>query len=79
MLATMSGRRASVKASLDDQAGLIEAEPETFSIPHYVGRYGWVAVDLDRVRPDGMRRLLVNAWRRTAPKRVVAAHDARAG
>jgi hypothetical protein len=76
MFASMSGRGASVKASLDDQAALLQADPETFSVPHYVGRYGWVAIDLDKVEPDMARRLLDNAWRRTAPKRVIAAYDA---
>lgn len=76
IFATMAGRGASVKASLDDQEALVRADPETFAVPHYVGRYGWVAVDLDRVDPGMMRTLVVNAWRRTAPKRLVAAHDA---
>jgi len=70
------GRRAGVKASLDDQAGLVEAEPETFSVASYTGRFGWVTVDLVTVNPDLMRRLVVAAWRRTAPKRLAAAHDA---
>ena len=70
------GRRAGVKASLDDQAGLVEAEPETFSVASYTGRFGWVAVDLATVNPDLMRMLVVAAWRRAAPKRLAWANDA---
>jgi hypothetical protein len=75
----VADRSASVKASLDDQAGLVVADPFTFSVPRYVGRYGWVAIDLDRVDRRMARTLIVNAWRRTAPKRLVAAHHASAG
>jgi hypothetical protein len=69
------GRTAGVKASLDDQAGLIAQDPETFSISHYVGRYGWVTVQLDSVEPALMRKLIVDAWRRTAPKRMVSSYE----
>jgi hypothetical protein len=70
------GRRAGVKASVDDQAALVEADPETFSVASYTGRFGWVTVDLATVNPDLMRKLVVTAWRRTAPRRLAAAHDA---
>ena len=70
------GRKAGVKASLDDQAALVEADPETFSVASYTGRFGWITVDLATVNPDLMRRLVVAAWRRTAPKRLAAARPA---
>ena len=79
IFATVAGRGASVKASLDDQAALVRADPETFSVPHYVGRYGWVGIDLDHLQPAMARTLIVNAWRRTAPKRLVATYEAEAG
>ena len=70
---------ASVKSTLPEQQALIQAQPEAFGIPDYVGRYGWVRVHLANVDPDEMRELLLEAWRMTAPKRVVAAFDAAAG
>ena len=70
-------RHASLKATLDDQAELVASAPETFSVAAYTGRFGWVRVDLATADPEGMRRLVVAAWRRTAPRRLVAAHDAR--
>ena len=39
------------------------------------GRFGWTTIRLDRVDPDELRELVVEAWRRTAPKRAVAAFD----
>jgi hypothetical protein len=65
-----------VKATPEDQAELLAADPETFGVASHVGRYGWVTVRLDRVDPDEMRELVVEAWRRTASKHAVAAFDA---
>jgi hypothetical protein len=44
-----------------------------------VGRFGWVRVDLARADPGELRHLVVEARRRTAPKRVVAAYDSAQG
>lgn len=68
---------AGVKASLLDQAALVDFAPQTYGIPAYVGRYGWVSVQLASVDPDELHGLIVEAWRRTAPKGMVAAYDAR--
>ena len=62
----------SIKASLDEQAELLEMEPQTFAKSAYVGRFGWVTVDVDRVDPALLESLLRSAWRRTAPKRLAA-------
>lgn len=65
----------SVKASKEEQAELVAARPETFAVAPYVGRYGWITVRLSDVDEAELRELLVEAWRRTAPKRLVAAYD----
>ncbi|MEU9041331.1 MULTISPECIES: MmcQ/YjbR family DNA-binding protein [unclassified Kitasatospora] len=70
------GDRVTVKASPEDQAELLAAEPEVFSSAPYVGRHGWVSVRLDLVDPDELRDLVTEAWRRTAPKRLVREFDA---
>jgi hypothetical protein len=70
---------ATVKATLAEQAELLATEPEVYEKSAYVGRFGWVRVDLDRADPDELRQLLTDAWRRTAPKRVVAAYDSAQG
>src|SRR6185312_3884432 len=62
----------SVKASLDDQAFLVSSDPETFQPSAYTGRFGWISVDLGRVEPALLERLLRDAWRRTAPKRLAS-------
>jgi hypothetical protein len=57
----------SVKATLDQQADLIDLDPATFSKAAYVGRFGWVRVDLGRIDPPLLADLLRAAWRATAP------------
>ncbi|MBA2381938.1 MAG: MmcQ/YjbR family DNA-binding protein [Chloroflexi bacterium] len=64
--------KVSIKAGLESQAELIEMDPETFTKSAYVGRFGWVTVDLDRVDPALLASLMREAWRRTAPKRLAA-------
>ena len=64
--------RVSVKAGLETQAELIDLDPETFASSAYVGRFGWVTVDLDRVDPALLASLIREAWRRSAPKRLAA-------
>jgi len=60
----------SVKASLDDQAGLIAMDPKTFSASAYTGRFGWVSVRLPGLSRKLGERLVRNAWERTAPRRL---------
>jgi len=65
----------SVKASTEDQAELIASDPDTYSIAPYTGRYGWVQVQLSQVDPAEMRELIIEAWRLTAPKRLLTTYD----
>jgi hypothetical protein len=78
IFATMAndGSSAGAKTTKLEQMALVSSEPETFSLPAYVGRYGWVDIKLDRVDPDHVRELVEDAWRQTAPKRLVKAYDA---
>jgi hypothetical protein len=69
------GTSASVKATKDEQSALLAEDPETFTFPAYVGRHGWVGVDVGRVGEEHLRELVTEAWRLTAPKRVVRAFD----
>ena len=64
-----------VKASKEDQAELIAADPEAYAIAGYVGRYGWVRVTLAAAHPGELRRVVEDAWRSTAPKKLVREYD----
>ena len=72
-------RHAWVKATHDEQRALVAQDPDTFFVPPYVGPSGWVGVVIRTVDADECRELLTEAWRMTAPKRLVAGFDAAAG
>ena len=67
-----------VKSSFIEQELRVEADPQTFFIPPYLGPSGWVGMRLDR-DPDweAVERLLEEGYRMVAPKRAIAALDAR--
>jgi hypothetical protein len=70
-------RHAWVKSSRDEQQALVFQDPDTFFVPPYVGPSGWVGVVIRTVDPVEMRELMTEAWRMTAPKRLLAVFDAR--
>jgi hypothetical protein len=74
-MGSSEGGFVSIKASLDDQSGLVEMDPRTFAPSAYTGRYGWVRVRLAGVGSDLAQRLVTNAWKRTAPRRLVAGYE----
>jgi hypothetical protein len=53
------------------QAEAVEAEPDRFFVPPYVGGRGWLGVRLDRdPDPDELRALCTEAYRCVAPVRL---------
>jgi hypothetical protein len=61
---------------LEDKDALLRSDPEVFfTTPHYDG-YPYVLVRLAAVPPAQLRELIEDAWRLSAPKRVLAAYDA---
>lgn len=68
-----------VKAERADIVALTGSEPDIFSTPPGFGHLSYMLVRLDRIGRDELERLLVQAWRCVAPKRLAAAYDADAG
>jgi len=61
---------------LQDKEALLRGKPDVyFTTPHYDG-YPYVLVRLADADPGELRELLEDAWRVTAPKRLVSARDA---
>lgn len=75
IFAMMGAESVSIKATLEDQGALVAAEPQTFSVAAYTGRFGWVTARFATAYPDEVHDLVVEAWRRTAPKRLVSVWD----
>ncbi len=69
------------KAKPGVQEMLVESRPERFFRPPYVGHNGWIGARLDvDITPDGwdeIEDLIEDAYRMTAPKRVLALLDGR--
>jgi predicted DNA-binding protein (MmcQ/YjbR family) len=57
-----------------EQPVLTASDPDRFFVPPYLGHRGWIGVWLDRpgVDWDEVAELLVEAYRLSAPKRLVA-------
>jgi hypothetical protein len=66
-----------VKAGPGNQDLMVRTFPRKFFVPPYVGTSGWVGVYLDdAVDWPEVGELLHDAWKLTAPKRLVKAHEA---
>jgi predicted DNA-binding protein (MmcQ/YjbR family) len=64
------------KAPDGSQAMLIEADPDRFFVPPYVGSKGWVGMRLDTSPDwDEVARLIRRSYRLIAPKRLAAQLD----
>lgn len=58
-----------------EREALVQSSPDVFSVtPHYVD-WPMVLVRLDRVDPGELRELVLESWRRRAPKRLLAVYD----
>jgi predicted DNA-binding protein (MmcQ/YjbR family) len=75
------GRQAvACKARPGLQPALVEASPDRFFVPPYVGPKGWIGVYLgDETDWDELADLVEESFRMTAPKRVARAKDRSSG
>lgn len=54
------------------QAMLVEADPERFFVPPYVGHRGWLGFRLDReLDPDELAGIVEDAYAEVAPPKLV--------
>lgn len=54
------------------QTAFIEADPETYFKPPYVGVRGWVGIELERIRDKDLTFHIQTAWELIAPKRLIS-------
>ncbi|MGW7485159.1 MmcQ/YjbR family DNA-binding protein [Nonomuraea muscovyensis] len=66
-----------VKVALDERDALTRERPEVFIVtPHYE-KYPYMLVKTAALADDELRELIIEAWRMTAPKRLLKVFDER--
>jgi hypothetical protein len=62
-------------SGLDEQAMLLESDPETYSKPAYLGPSGWISINLagDKVDWDHVADRIAESWELAAPSRLLEA------
>jgi len=59
-----------------EREALVQSDPRSFLVkPHYQD-YPAVLVDLAHIDPDELREVVIESWRRKAPKKLREAYDA---
>jgi hypothetical protein len=77
MFASMAtdGSTCTVKAVKEEQQACLRSEPDKFFMPAYVGKAGWIGINLDQIDRDELEELVTEAWRLTAPKKLLRTFD----
>ena len=59
----------------DQRDALIASEPGKFAMPRLSDqRFHWVHARMEALGTEEMRELIIDAWRMTVPKKVIAAY-----
>ncbi|MCX6048255.1 MAG: MmcQ/YjbR family DNA-binding protein [Chloroflexi bacterium] len=64
-----------IPAPVGAQAMLLEAEPQKFFKPPYVGVRGWIGIELAHIDDEELAFHLCAAWELIAPKKLRAARS----
>ncbi len=71
------GVTLAIKCGHEERDAWLRAKPKSFFVTEHYRGYPSVLVNLAKVELADLRKVLEQAWRRSAPKRVIAAYDAR--
>ena len=64
-------RTVGLKQTLAEQAALVGERPDVFEVQFTTAGFGWVVVYLDHIERDELAELTYEAWRLSAPERLV--------
>ena len=71
------GESLVVKIDPGERAMRMKADPKTFYITDHYLNYPWILVRIASVDPADLRDLLEEAWRLSAPRRILSEYDKR--
>jgi hypothetical protein len=71
------GEQLAIVVTEADRLALPQTDPDVYSIPEHYARSRMIVVHLPSADPDGLRELVIEAWRLVAPKRAVRAFEER--
>jgi hypothetical protein len=60
-----------LKQTIDEQLALVGERPDVFEVQFTSGGFGWVVVYLDHIERNELAELTFEAWRLSAPRRLV--------
>jgi len=66
------GESVVIRVDFEEREEFMSADPEKFYITDHYLNYPWMLVRLSKVRRDQLSDLLLQSWRRAAPKRLLA-------
>lgn len=72
-----SGDALVLRAEPEARDALLDADPRTFYVTDHYAGHPWVLVRLAVIRAEQLAEVIEQAWRRAAPKSLVARFDAR--
>jgi hypothetical protein len=67
-----------LKQTLSEQLALVAERPDVFEVQFTAGGFGWVVVYLEKIDLDELSELVLEAWRLSAPDRLLAETPTRA-
>lgn len=60
-----------LKQTLSEQRALVAERPDVFEVQFTAGGFGWVVVYLEKIDLDELSELVLEAWRLSAPGRLL--------
>ena len=69
------GQTLVLRTTLADRARLLSAAPDVFYLTDHYVNYPWILIRLSQIDRTFLRELLAEAWRLTAPARLVKNHQ----
>jgi hypothetical protein len=69
------GERIVVFVDFIEREAMTQENPDAYIVTDHYRDYPMVLVDLEAVPDDELRELLIESWRRRAPKKLVSDYD----